>query len=69
MPDHTKQLRSVVLTSKLQSFNRVIIVIIIANVISIVIIITIIVVSLLTHGLKKLHKYTVNQMLTDGFKN
>ena len=59
MPDHTKQLRSVVFTSKLQSFNRVII----------VIIITIIVVSLLTHGLKKLHKYTVNQMLTDGFKN
>ena len=68
MPDHTKQLRSVVFTSKLQSFNRVIIVIIIANVISIIII-TIIVVSLLTHGLKKLHKYTVNQMLTDGFKN
>lgn len=64
MPDHTKQLRSVVFTSKLQSFNRVIIVII-ANVISIVIIITIIVVSLLTDGLKKLHKYTVNQMLTE----
>ena len=53
------------LQASCKALNRIIIVIIIANVISIVIIITIIVVSLLTDGLKKLHKYTVNQMLTE----